>query len=235
MAKASAKKPKLTPEEQMAELARLTGSVAAISHMGTSQPFVLPGVAPAPETMPMPAAHPPEPAAVPVEATPPVPAVQQEPPVTVAPIVAVEPTPQPATPQMPAASATPIEPKGEKAPAVATPVPPIAPAAELPVEDDQDEDEEDAEAVPTPAATGDGKDKLDLTSLFEESSEKKTFQIRITAIHQQFFQQMGLLLGGGASSTDVIHNILAQFKEANEGQIQKAFQRQLRQMMSPKK
>lgn len=89
--------------------------------------------------------------------------------------------------------------------------------------------------APTPAATGDGKDKLDLTSLFTDSAEKKTFQIRITASHQQFFQQMGLLLGGGASSTDVIHNILDQFKSANEGQIQKAFQRQLRQMMSPKK
>ncbi len=232
MAKTSIKKPKLTPEEQMAELARLTGSVAAISHMGTSQPFVLPGAAPAPETAPTPNAPAPEPAAVPVEAAPPVPAVESEPPVTVTPIAASEPVPQLATTAVPAASATPTEPKGEKALAVATLAPPIAPAA-LPAEDDQDE--EALEAVPTPAATGDGKDKLDLTSLFVDSAEKKSFQIRITASHQQFFQQMGLLLGGGASSTDVIHNILAQFKAANEGQIQKAFQRQLRQMMSPKK
>jgi len=213
MAKASIKKPKLTPEEQMAELARLTGSVAAISHMGTSQPFVLPS--PAPKT------------------TPTVPAALPEPPVTVAPIAAAQPTPQPAITPVPAASIAPMEPKEEKAPAVAAPAPPVAPAAELSVEDASDEDE--AEAVPTPAATGDGKDRLDLTSLFADSAEKKSFQIRITASHQQFFQQMGLLLGGGASSTDVIHNILAQFKAANEGQIQKAFQRQLRQMMSPKK
>ena len=213
MAKASIKKPKLTPEEQMAELARLTGSVAAISHMGTSQPFVLTN--PAPKT------------------TPPVPAALPEPPVTVAPIAAAEPAPQPAITPVPAASIAPMEPKEEKAPAVAAPAPPVAPAAELSVEDASDEDE--AEAVPTPAATGDGKDRLDLTSLFADSAEKKSFQIRITASHQQFFQQMGLLLGGGASSTDVIHNILAQFKAANEGQIQKAFQRQLRQMMSPKK
>lgn len=234
MAKASTKKPKLTPEEQMAELARLTGSVAAISHMGTSQPFVLTN--PTPETEKTPTASAPEPAGLPVETAPPVSALQSEPTVMVAPIAAAEPTTQPATAQVSTAGVAPIEPKGENAPTVAAPAPQVAPAAELPVEDAQEDEEElGAEAVPTPAATGDGKDKLDLTSLFADSEEKKTFQIRITASHQQFFQQMGLLLGGGASSTDVIHNILAQFKAANEGQIQKAFQRQLRQMMSPKK
>ena len=231
MAKASTKKPKLTPEEQMAELARLTGSVAAISHMGTSQPFVLPS--PAPEAAPMPAASAPEPAVEPVEPAPPVAAAPPEPPVPVAPVATAEPAPQPVPVPAPAASSIPIEPKGEKTAAVAAPAPHAAPAAEVPAEDAPDEEE--AEAAPTPAATGDGKDKLDLTSLFADSAEKKTFQIRITASHQQFFQQMGLLLGGGASSTDVIHNILAQFKAANEAQIQKAFQRQLRQMMSPKK
>lgn len=234
MAKASTKKPKLTPEEQMAELARLTGSVAAISHMGTSQPFVLP--TPASEPTPTPAATAPEPAPVSVEAAPPVPASKPEPSVPVAPVAASEPAPQLAAAPEPAVSAVPVEPKGEKPSPVVAPAPPAAPAAELPVADDLEEEEEvEVEAAPTPAATGDGKDKLDLTSLFADSAEKKTFQIRITASHQQFFQQMGLLLGGGASSTDVIHNILAQFKAANEAQIQKAFQRQLRQMMSPKK
>ena len=233
MAKASIKKPKLTPEEQMAELARLTGSVAAISHMGTSQPFVLPTTAP--EPTPTPAASAPEPAAVPVEAAPPVEAVKTEPSVPVVPVAATEPAPPSAAVPAPAASAAALEPKGETAPPVVAPAPPATPAAELPVEADQEEEAVEVEAAPTPAATGDGKEKLDLTSLFADSAEKKTFQIRITASHQQFFQQMGLLLGGGASSTDVIHNILAQFKAANEAQIQKAFQRQLRQMMSPKK
>lgn len=231
MAKASTKKPKLTPEEQMAELARLTGSVAAISHMGTSQPFVLP--APAPETTPTPAASAPEPAAVPVEAAPPVEAAKPEPSVPVTPVAATEPAPQSAPLPKPTTSAASVEPKGETAPPVVAP--PATPAAEAPVADDLEEEEVEVEAAPTLAATGDGKEKLDLTSLFADSAEKKTFQIRITASHQQFFQQMGLLLGGGASSTDVIHNILAQFKAANEAQIQKAFQRQLRQMMSPKK
>ena len=233
MAKASTKKPKLTPEEQMAELARLTGSVAAISHMGTSQPFVLP--TPAPEATPTSAASVPEPAPVPVEAAPPVSAAKPEPSVPVTPVAATEPAPPSAAPK-PTASAAPVEPKGETGqPPVVAPALPAAPTAEVPVEDDLEEEEVEVEAAPTPAATGDGKDKLDLTSLFADSAEKKTFQIRITASHQQFFQQMGLLLGGGASSTDVIHNILAQFKAANEAQIQKAFQRQLRQMMSPKK
>lgn len=232
MAKASTKKPKLTPEEQMAELARLTGSVAAISHMGTSQPFVLP--TPAPETTPTPAAMAPEAAPVPIEAAPPVPAAKPEPSVPVAPVAATKPAPPAVAAPAPAASAAPLEPEGEKALVVEAPAPPSAPAAELPVEEDQEEEVE-VETAPMPVATGDSKDKLDLTSLFADSAEKKTFQIRITASHQQFFQQMGLLLGGGASSTDVIHNILAQFKAANEAQIQKAFQRQLRQMMSPKK
>ena len=233
MAKASTKKPKLTPEEQMAELARLTGSVAAISHMGTSQPFVL--ATPAPEAIPTPAATAPEPAPVSVEAAPLVPAAKPEPSVPVAPVAATEPAPQSAAAPAPTASAPSLEPKGKKTAAVVAPAPPATPAAGLPVEDDQEEEQEEVEDAPTPVATGDGKDKLDLTSLFADSAEKKTFQIRITASHQQFFQQMGLLLGGGASSTDVIHNILAQFKAANEAQIQKAFQRQLRQMMSPKK
>lgn len=231
MAKTSIKKPKLTPEEQMAELARLTGSVAAISHMGTSQPFVLP--TPAPETTPTPTASAPEPAPVPVEAAPPIPAAKPEPSVPVTPMAATEPAPPSAAAPKPTTSAAPAEPKGETAPPVVEPV--LAPAPPAPVEDDLEEEEIEVEPAPTLVATGDGKDKLDLTSLFADSAEKKTFQIRITASHQQFFQQMGLLLGGGASSTDVIHNILAQFKAANEAQIQKAFQRQLRQMMSPKK
>ncbi|WP_324679984.1 hypothetical protein [Hymenobacter sp. GOD-10R] len=234
MAKASTKKPKLTPEEQMAELARLTGSVAAISHMGTSQPFVLPTPAPEPTPTPTPVATAPEPAAAPVEAAPPVPAAKPEPSVLVAPVATTEPAPQLAAAPEPTTSAAPVEPKGETATPVVALAPPATPAAGAPVEDDLEEEVE-VEAAPTPAATGDGKEKLDLTSLFADSAEKKTFQIRITASHQQFFQQMGLLLGGGASSTDVIHNILAQFKAANEAQIQKAFQRQLRQMMSPKK
>jgi hypothetical protein len=215
MAKASVKKPKLTPEEQMAELARLTGSVAAISHMGPSQPFVLPGAATGQEgTQPEP-----------TDTAPLVAPVLPAQLVAVA-LTTVESTSQPATP---AASITAIEAKEQKTSVASAPV--ATPAAE-PVEDAQIEEDE---VTPTPTAMEEPNSKPDFSSLFVDSSEKKTFQVRITASHQQFFQQMGLLLGGGASSTDVIHNILAQFRAANEVPIQKAFQRELRKMMSPKK
>lgn len=141
MAKASLKKPKLTPQEQLAELARLTSSVAAIRHVG-------PPVAPQ---------H------------------------------------WPLAPEAPLASAA-------------------GPAAELPVA---------------------GVAQPDLTALFAASGEKKTFQVRITASHQQFFQQVGVLLGAGASSADIIHNILTAFRAANEGQIQAALLQQLRQPQLP--
>ncbi|MFC7670574.1 hypothetical protein ACFQT0_26745 [Hymenobacter humi] len=88
---------------------------------------------------------------------------------------------------------------------------------------------------PTPASATGNTLQFSFEGLYAPSEEKKTFQVRITATHQQLFQQMGLLLGGGASSADVIHNILNQFVEQHEQQIQKALQRQLRQMMSPKK
>jgi|GEM_PF-3644641 len=131
MAKAFPKKPKLTPQEQLAELARLTSSVAAISHVGP-----------------------------------------------------------PATP------------------------PPATAAPEMP---------------PTAAPVTGGEASPDFAALVAASGEKKTFQVRITASHQQFFQQVGVLLGGGASSADVIHNILTAFRAAHEEQLQAALQQQLRQ------
>jgi len=138
MAKASLKKPKLTPQEQLAELARLTSSVAAISHVGP-------------------------PAALP-----------------------------PATVMAPGPLLTSA----------------AAPLAGPPIS---------------------GETQPDFTALFAASGEKKTFQVRITASHQQFFQQVGVLLGGGASSADVIHNILTAFRAANEEQLLAALQQQLRQ------
>ena len=137
MAKAFPKKPKLTPQEQLAELARLTSSVAAISHVGP------------PATAPLATAAAPE--------TPP------------------------------------------------------------------------ASVVPAAAPATGGEASLDFAGLVAASGEKKTFQVRITASHQQFFQQVGVLLGGGASSADVIHNILTAFRAAHEAQLQAALQQQLRQ------
>ena len=212
MAKATTKKPKLTPEEQMAELARLTGSVASISHMGPSQPFALPApepvVAPAPPAAAVPATV--EPIASPASPTP---VVEARTPVT---------TPAPLAPKEVPTSKAPVAPAQVEQAAAAGEEPGSAP----------DEDQE----VEPPLATATGNTpQFSFDGLYVPSEEKKTFQVRITATHQQLFQQMGLLLGGGTSSADVIHNILNQFVEQHEQQIQKALQRQLRQMMSPKK
>ncbi|UOQ75185.1 hypothetical protein [Hymenobacter cellulosilyticus] len=77
--------------------------------------------------------------------------------------------------------------------------------------------------------------ELDLARLFVPSSEKKGTTLRITADHQQFFTNMGFLLGNGASAPDIIHNILTRFRADHEAQIQKAMKKQMRQMMTPKK
>ena len=217
MAKATTKKPKLTPEEQMAELARLTGSVASISHMGPSQPFIIP--APEPAVAPL---APPTAAAPPVAATAPV-----ELPAALSMAARAVEAPQPVT------TPAPLEPKGEKT--SKAPVAPIQVEQPAAATGEKPGSPADADAEPTPGPTTGNTPQFSFEGLYAPSEEKKTFQVRITATHQQLFQQMGLLLGGGASSADVIHNILNQFVEQHEQHIQKALQRQLRQMMSPKK
>ena len=135
----------------------------------------------------------------------------------------------------PGTTPTPPEPKSEKGSTA-----PAAPPAQ--VEQPSTVGKEPGSATdadpgvePSPAIATGNTSQFSFEGLYAPSEEKKTFQVRITATHQQLFQQMGLLLGGGASSADVIHNILNQFVEQHEQQIQKALQRQLRQMMSPKK
>ncbi len=80
-----------------------------------------------------------------------------------------------------------------------------------------------------------GGGELDLAQLFVPSAEKKTTTLRITADHQQYFTQLGFILGGGASAPDIIHNILNRFRQEHEAQLQKAMKKQIRQMMAPKK
>ncbi|MBW3127182.1 DUF1349 domain-containing protein [Hymenobacter profundi] len=223
MAKATTKKPKLTPEEQMAELARLTGSVASISHMGPSQPFAIPAPEPAVAPAPAPATAPSVAAPAPVE-----PAVAALP--TTAPVVEA-PTPV----LTPAPAEAKAEPKGEKGPKARVAPAQVAQPAAAVGEEAASAPDEDQGVEPTPGPATGNTPQFSFDGLYAPSEEKKTFQVRITATHQQLFQQMGLLLGGGASSADVIHNILNQFVDQHEQQIQKALQRQLRQMMNPKK
>ncbi|RSK45461.1 hypothetical protein [Hymenobacter rigui] len=123
-------------------------------------------------------------------------------------------------------------PVGEEPHTPASAPPPASAAASAPeAEDEAEADDEPAVAAPVAAAGG----ELDLAQLFVPSAEKKTTTLRITADHQQYFTQLGFILGGGASAPDIIHNILTRFREEHEAQLQKAMKKQIRQMMAPKK
>jgi hypothetical protein len=89
--------------------------------------------------------------------------------------------------------------------------------------------EETAEPGVAPGrATGAG---YTLDGLFEPSKEKKTVMMRITPALHQYFQQIGLLLGDGASVPDVVHNILMEWKTLHGQEVQKALQKQMRIML----
>ncbi|WP_426491342.1 hypothetical protein [Hymenobacter sp. 102] len=229
MAKKTPESKEAAAERRQRELAALTSGVAAFSLMGDApRPEAL---APAPAQAPTPAA--PETLAAP--ATPPVA-------VTLRPAAAKEPAgkkaaPAPEVAAVPAAPVQAIEPAatvpvGEK-PRAAVPAPVPSPApARAPEEDDEAETDDE---LPTPAPVMAGGGELDLAQLFVPSAEKKTTTLRITADHQQYFTQLGFILGGGASAPDIIHNILNRFRQEHEAQLQKAMKKQIRQMMAPKK
>lgn len=201
------------------ELAALTSGVAAFSLMGETPPAAPTPVEAAQPTIPVAAA----PTATPAPAPVPEPAELKE---VVPPAAAATPGPTAAP------STAPAKRVGEE-PAIA-PKATVAPPA---VEDESDSDDEDGEAdapevdTAPPMASG----ELDLARLFVPSSEKKGTTLRITADHQQFFTNLGFLLGNGASAPDIIHNILTRFRAEHEAQIQKAMKKQIRQLVAPKK
>lgn len=223
MAKKTPESKEAAAERRQRELALLTSGVAAFSLMGETPP---------PAAAPVPAPAPPAPVAVAPAATPAAPAAPE--PVRVpAGVKAAAPPAVAATPitASTAPTAAPAKRVGE-GPA-ASPKATTAPPA---VEDESaadDEAEQDAPAADgsAPAETG----ELDLARLFVPSSEKKGTTLRITADHQQFFTNLGFLLGSGASAPDIIHNILTRFRAEHEAQIQKAMKKQMRQLMAPRK
>lgn len=216
MAKKITESKEAAAERRQRELAALTSGVAAFSLMGDAPRPVAPAPAPAPAVAEKPAAP----------STPPV----------------AEVTPPAATTEPEGKMAAPAP---EAAPAPAPPVQAVAPAAAeparvgeepragaaAPAEADAEEADEEAPVAAPVAAGG----ELDLTQLFVPSAEKKTTTLRITADHQQYFAQLGFILGGGASAPDIIHNILSRFRQEHEAQLQKAMKKQIRQMMAPKK
>lgn len=141
----------------------------------------------------------------------------------------VEPAPVPAA----------VAPEPTSAPAVASvaaaPIaaPPVAAVPELPATEVASDDEADAGAdgvgEPTtakPAAAG-VFGELDLVALFAPSAEKKSTTLRVTTANQQFFSQLGLVLGNNASAPDIIHNILTMFRTQNEPALKRLIKKAL--------
>lgn len=259
MAKKPSSKPTLSAEEQKQRLAQLTAGIAAVPHVG---PASFTPAAPAAEPASLSAAPGPDEApATEVAATPPATesasaaptaptanesATDQPGPPSSAPDELPTPAAQPTADEAAAASSAPVvspapatsevEQKGEKEPG------PVTEAVESVAEQPTNSVSSESVAAPQPAvdlippaaveAAEDGK--FIIASLFAPPSEKRTFQVRITPDLQQFFQQVGTILGNGASSADIIHNILTQFRAQHGPQIARALQKELRKMLNPK-
>lgn len=96
---------------------------------------------------------------------------------------------------------------------------------------DDDELAEQTPPEPTAAPMLTAGASYDVHSLFVPTKDKKTVMFRITPAMHQYFQQIGMILGNGASVPDVVHNILTQWRAEHGAQVQKAMQKQLRQML----
>lgn len=231
MAKKTTESKEAAAERRQRELAALTSGVAAFSLMGDATRPATP--APTPAETPAPAA--PDTPAAPSTA----PATEVTPPVTDKEPEGKKAAPAPEVAAVPTAPIQAVElavaaPVGEEPRAAApAPLPSPAPASAPEAEDGEEEQADEELPITAPVAAASGE--LDLAQLFVPSAEKKTTTLRITADHQQYFTQLGFILGGGASAPDIIHNILNRFREEHEAQLQKAMKKQIRQMMAPKK
>lgn len=210
------------------ELALLTSGVAAFSLMGETPP---PAPAPVQTSAPAPVPAAPAataPVAITAEVATPAPQPIPEPEGKKA---AAQPTAATSGKATATPTATPVKRVGEEPVGPAkTASAPVTVETEPEADDDAELGEPDAE-VPATTETG----GLDLSQLFVPSSEKKGTTLRITADHQQFFTNLGFLLGNGASAPDIIHNILTRFRAEHEAPIQKALKKQMRQLLYPKK
>ena len=225
-----AKNPKLTPEESRAARLALTAGVASMSHFGIQPPSaspLLPLSKPAePEAATVPAL--PEPATGKVAgsagASTPAP-LQEEQKGEKDGVGEGQPAPGPAAALDVAPEPVPVQPAVEVAAGE-----PDATQADL----DESSDGEQSPAAdvtgPELATTG----TYDFKSVFASPKVKKSILIRITQEHHEFFVNLGLVLGSGASAPDIIHNIMSQWREANDAPIQKAMQKRLRQLITKK-
>ena len=199
MSKSNAKKPVLSDEERRARMAALTSDVAAINLLdGGNMPVATPAPAPA-ATMPA------------AESTPPAP---------VAPVASTA-TAAPASPEPV------IAPQPASSPKAASPDASRSTASAASAADEEAEPvDRGGEELPTATAPA-GSGELDVAALFAPATGKKDTTLRITAAHQQFFSQLGVVLGNGASAPDIIHNILTQFRAQHEATLSRLVRRAL--------
>lgn len=116
----------------------------------------------------------------------------------------------------------------ESTSAASTPAPEqIAPrVAAAPIVEDTSADEHTAEPAPEPTSSDAGN--FDLASLFLPAAEKKTAQMRLTDSHYQYLLLLGTIVGGGAPPPDIVHNLVQQFIDKHDAQVQKAIAKQMR-------
>lgn len=150
------------------------------------------------------------------------PAPESTPTAAVVPILAPTPTPEPT-----------LAPAPEPAAVAPAPDPVTASAPVLEAENAPEKapsTESAAEPTSTVGAAVDGEPvSFDLASLFKRSTEKKTFSMRIPDRHYQYLLVLGTMVGAGASPPDIIYNLVEQFIEKHDAQVQKAIQKQMRQ------
>lgn len=164
-----------------------------------------------------------------------------------APEPAAAPAPEAAAPA-PEPNTSALEPAAEPTPApTAAPVPepaptlaagpaanaPVAPVASVPNGENVPEVEHSPNAGPEPGSAVE-VGTVELASLFTPSVDKKVFTMRLTDAHYQYLLLLGTIVGNGASPPDIVHNIIAQFIDKNDAQIQKAITKQLRQRQGKK-
>ena len=138
-------------------------------------------------------------------------------------------------------AATPTVPESTPAPETATPAQasqpaPAAPASTqvtpsvvaAPAQTITPEVEGSQDTAPESAITVE-VGTLDLASLFAPSAAKKVVNTRLSDAHYQYLLMLGTIVGNGASPPEIVHNLIAQFIDKNDAQIQKAIAKQLRQ------
>jgi hypothetical protein len=234
-----AKKSSTEPKKPALSLAELTGDVAAFSITGGTTPKK--GASPNDQTTNPPQKQPHDSEqlederkgekAVPASALP----ITAEETAPVAPApepVASTPTPEPVVAA--ALSELPAVPMPEPIASATTPIPmeePEAAATDRVGEASKNKTDNSSKSHPDLRPTVEAG-SLNLAALFSPSPTKKETMLRITADNKEFFTNLGFALGNGATAPEIIHNILTQFRQQHEAELQKLIRKGIQKKFS---